>query len=805
MELDQFKDVYLVIDKANNSFVQKQFVSQGDYKGRTLTVQITNNGSVGEVPGITLNLNWHNEASGITDLTAFNVLDKANSIFRIEYPQNMMTPGKVYASIQVIQDGKVTNLQQFELIVQKLAGQPVGIPEKAEFSALVAVLADANKFRTDIDKKADKTFVTAQLAQNITQTEFNSWVATLLDGGPSIFMDTLAALKSTYPNGASGVALVGETDPAKIYVWDGSVWKDFGDYQGIALKDNSVTSGKIAPDAVTSREAKFISETKNLFVYDNFIPGYAINVGNGVDVFESHDIGYTPEYIRVQGGESIYKGKAGGMIVYDSNKMKIASFDHNAGPQAYLLPDNAWYVRLNINISDRDNYQLEYGTSETEYVRGEHRLEKEIKVNRDNIKNVNGSVVDNDSITPEKLSDMVVSPNFHNPNVYTQGHLDRNTGLVVVDALNRTSPFIRVKDSKFTQASIPSEPYNLMNIVYCDASKNVISNEQLPGGSPTRTVTVPSGSVFIRYSLANDIYENYRITWGESLSDEPHYQYPSWLALPKERQHGVDVSVAESEIVIDMPAGSGTTRYKLLKKTKPYTDGGTYQNYNGWRIVNCEIVKNGVANSIVTDGAWECAISITGLPDFHGTYHGYEQMKDLYIYADNQKIGIGNYQADSLRLVYTSYLIKQGTVDQKIADVVRIYTFEDGVLRLKQRYQWVDSFTINQGYITMLPILRTGVTHTAIADFDCKEYDVSNPANYQTINAQQPNVENSQVYGDQVGAYVDVKYKDKTVSNRFNVSNSEQYNKLYYSYSPGVTVGNGTKWEVESIFDIKGK
>lgn len=165
LELDQFRDVDLVVDRANDSFVQKQFVSQGDYKGRTLTVQVTNNGNVGEVPGLTLNLNWHNEASGLTDLSAFSVLDKANSIYRIEYPQNMMTPGKVIASIQIIQDGKVTNLKQFELTVQRLAGQAVGIVDKAEFSALVAVLADANQFRTDIDslsiEKADKAAVLA--------------------------------------------------------------------------------------------------------------------------------------------------------------------------------------------------------------------------------------------------------------------------------------------------------------------------------------------------------------------------------------------------------------------------------------------------------------------------------------------------------------------------------------------------------------------------------------------------------------------------------------------------------------------
>lgn len=173
LELDQFRDVDLVIDRANDSFVQKQFVSQGDYKGRTLTVQVTNNGSVGEVPGLTLNLNWHNEASGLTDLTAFSVVNKAASVFTIEYPEHMMTPGKVYASIQIIQNGKVINLKEFELTVQRLAGQAVGIVEKAEYSALVAVLADSNKFRTDIDSlsdiKIDKAGVEQVGLSNLTQ------------------------------------------------------------------------------------------------------------------------------------------------------------------------------------------------------------------------------------------------------------------------------------------------------------------------------------------------------------------------------------------------------------------------------------------------------------------------------------------------------------------------------------------------------------------------------------------------------------------------------------------------------------
>ncbi|MGM9897998.1 MAG: hypothetical protein ACI32W_08605 [Enterococcus faecalis] len=177
MELDQFRDVNLVIDYANKTFITKQFVSQGDVKGRTLTVQVTNNSAVGEVPGLTLNLRWQNQASGLADLTAFSVLDKANSVFRLEYPTHMLTPGTVIASIQILQNGQSTFTKEFRLIVQRLAGEMTGIVEKAEFSALVEVLADANMFRTEIDtldkNKADHETLEEtkkELTQNLSVT-----------------------------------------------------------------------------------------------------------------------------------------------------------------------------------------------------------------------------------------------------------------------------------------------------------------------------------------------------------------------------------------------------------------------------------------------------------------------------------------------------------------------------------------------------------------------------------------------------------------------------------------------------------
>lgn len=113
-----------------------------------------------------------------------------------------------------------------------------------------------------------------KLQESVSQSEFDSWVATLLDGGPSIFMNTLSELQTTYPNGAPGVALVRETDPAKIYVWNGSAWEDFGAYQGIEVKDGTITKNKIADGAVTAEKTNFAKKGKN--IWDGQIYNYAL-------------------------------------------------------------------------------------------------------------------------------------------------------------------------------------------------------------------------------------------------------------------------------------------------------------------------------------------------------------------------------------------------------------------------------------------------------------------------------------------------------------------------------------------------
>ncbi|MEG2644180.1 MAG: hypothetical protein RR965_03115, partial [Enterococcus sp.] len=264
MELDKFRDVDLVVDHVNDSFFSRQFVSQNDNDGRTLTVLITNGGVVGEVPGLSVNLRWSNQASGLTDLSAFELIDKATSKFQIKYPKNMLNPGKVIASIQIIQNGQVAHSKQFEITVQQLAGEAKGIVSKSEYSALVSVLANSNKFRTDIEiletNKADKT--------QVSQVE--DMISKMPSATPQETFASLSALQTKYPNGNASAMVVLEADgkTGYVYLWTGTVWQKGALYQSQGLQERSVTLPILADKAVAREKTDFLTP---VFVnYANF-------------------------------------------------------------------------------------------------------------------------------------------------------------------------------------------------------------------------------------------------------------------------------------------------------------------------------------------------------------------------------------------------------------------------------------------------------------------------------------------------------------------------------------------------------
>ena len=96
-------------------------------------------------------------------------------------------------------------------------------------------------------------------------------------------------------------------------------------------------------------------------------------------------------------------------------------------------------------------------------------------------------------------------------------------------------------------------------------------------------------------------------------------------------------------IYLHSPKGGADNfmKYTLRHFTVPFSDGGTYQNQNVWRLFELysykktdDVFKKELNYPIVNGGEWECAIRIKDTPDFHGGYHGYENTLSACFVAD---------------------------------------------------------------------------------------------------------------------------------------------------------------------------
>ena len=194
-----------------------------------------------------------------------------------------------------------------------------------------------------------------KLQESVSQSEFDSWVATLLDGGPSIFMNTLSELQTTYPNGAPGVALVRETDPAKIYVWNGSAWEDFGDYQGIEIKDGSLTRYKYADKSIPPSKTTFLIGYPNLLDKTKGKANTNINpyTGNEVDA-EGY---YLSDYIPVKRNVQINLSKIRMLARFTVDKVVIPNStvgeaDFPTRQEYSFIPTHDGYIRATFRESE---------------------------------------------------------------------------------------------------------------------------------------------------------------------------------------------------------------------------------------------------------------------------------------------------------------------------------------------------------------------------------------------------------------------------------------------------------------------
>ena len=151
------------INRANDYQLETQFAKEGDYNGRELVVQITNGGAVSSQTGVSLNLGWHHDDAGNSGLDPFTVVDVSKGIFKITYPTEMLIAGNVTATIQVIENGKITLTRNFKITVEKKPIDEDVVVSENSFTALQEALVKVNDLEDNYAPRLNE--VTEQLSQ----------------------------------------------------------------------------------------------------------------------------------------------------------------------------------------------------------------------------------------------------------------------------------------------------------------------------------------------------------------------------------------------------------------------------------------------------------------------------------------------------------------------------------------------------------------------------------------------------------------------------------------------------------------
>lgn len=367
---------------------------------------------------------------------------------------------------------------------KKMVPQGVAISNEAYWVKTGDYNAQVEEFKNDF---------TAQLAQTMSQVEFDSWVATLLDGGPSIFMDSLSALTLAYPEGAEGVALVRETETSKIYVWNGTDWADYGDYKGIVAKDGSISWKK----------TNFIHQGKNIVNKSNMIPNTTINYLGVTSVYEgTHLVDYSdvlPATTYTPNQKEIW------VIFYDDSKRFITgSVRITDSNPSFTTPSNCFFIRTSIQNAFVNNFQIEKGLASTPFEPYEltaKGISPDIKkVNKNDFK---GNYIKDFSTPYTALEFVKRGKNLVNPKKLLKDHTINSNGEII--------PYV----GAYVTEPIPVEPNSVISAsasrfgAFTDMLGTFVSGTTIDQGTP-----VPKNAHYVQMALHSSVLNEFQLEYG---------------------------------------------------------------------------------------------------------------------------------------------------------------------------------------------------------------------------------------------------------------------------------------------------
>lgn len=246
-----------------------------------------------------------------------------------------------------------------------------------------------------------------------------------------------------------------------------------------------------------------------------------------------------------------------------------------------------------------------------------------------------------------------------------------------------------------------------------------------------------------------------------------------------------------------------------------------------WRLNEGSIMQRtgeyafGLVSEVIQTGVWENAIysSGSGYTDAIGSIHGWETMQEATMFIDGTEIdptssAVTTWKCKRLLFVQSSFF-KTLDGSGNIGSSNKSWEITRGKIIITNPIEWLTTISLGGGggtgntYIGMCSLRRTNgatqITHTAIANEDWKQYDISTAGFSNPIFTDDNNPKRTKIvaWGDRVKVEMSViRIPDYPDAGMYIQNTADPgYNKIYNRMGQKI-VNNGDVWYNQTTYYI---
>ncbi|MDU7042280.1 MAG: BppU family phage baseplate upper protein [Actinomyces sp.] len=312
------------------------------------------------------------------------------------------------------------------------------------------------------------------------------------------------------PKGDAGKSLLYSdlTTQEKEELKSAIVNESLNDY---VIKDNSVTTNKIADKAVTAYKTDFITTSSNLFNKEKAVMGYVLD--DTGDPVVNELFGYS-EKIPVVEESPITFQYVNAVYAFNGDSLVNKTSFNLKEVNTYTVPKGANYIRFNFEISRIDTVQLNKGTSLLPYEEFYKKLDNSVEFNISSANIPNNSIdstkIKKNSLNYQTTDYLKLSSNIFNKADIVEGYYLNDYDQIIAGDAFAYSGYIEAPKSQ----SITFTQINRVN--FYDQNKKFLSTNKV-NLSDVNTVSVPSNVYYMRVVVEKSRKDKAQLNIGTEL------------------------------------------------------------------------------------------------------------------------------------------------------------------------------------------------------------------------------------------------------------------------------------------------